>query len=59
MAVIETKDLSKHFGEVIAVDGIDLSIKEGERMVILGPSGCGKTTLMRMIAGLESLLEEM
>jgi multiple sugar transport system ATP-binding protein len=53
MAVIETKDLSKHFGEVIAVDGIDLSIKEGELMVILGPSGCGKTTLMRMIAGLE------
>ncbi|MBK5108355.1 MAG: ABC transporter ATP-binding protein [Anaerolineales bacterium] len=53
MAVIETKDLTKHFGEVIAVDGIDLSIKEGELMVILGPSGCGKTTLMRMIAGLE------
>jgi multiple sugar transport system ATP-binding protein len=53
MAVIETKDLTKHFGEVKAVDGIDLSIKEGELMVILGPSGCGKTTLMRMIAGLE------
>jgi multiple sugar transport system ATP-binding protein len=53
MAVIETKDLSKHFGEVVAVDGIDLSIREGELMVILGPSGCGKTTLMRMIAGLE------
>ena len=53
MAVIETKDLSKHFGEVRAVDGIDLSIQEGELVVILGPSGCGKTTLMRMIAGLE------
>jgi multiple sugar transport system ATP-binding protein len=53
MAVIETKDLKKYFGEVKAVDGIDLSIQEGELMVILGPSGCGKTTLMRMIAGLE------
>jgi multiple sugar transport system ATP-binding protein len=53
MAVIETKDLTKHFGEVKAVDGIDLSIQEGELLVILGPSGCGKTTLMRMIAGLE------
>lgn len=53
MAVIETRDLTKHFGEVKAVNGIDLSIREGELMVILGPSGCGKTTLMRMIAGLE------
>lgn len=54
MSVIETKDLSKHFGEVRAVDGIDLAIQEGELVVILGPSGCGKTTLMRMIAGLET-----
>lgn len=53
MAVIETKNLTKYFGDVKAVDGIDLAIKEGELMVILGPSGCGKTTLMRMIAGLE------
>ena len=53
MAVIETKDLSKHFDDVRAVDGVDLSIQEGELLVILGPSGCGKTTLMRMIAGLE------
>lgn len=53
MAVIETRELYKHFDGVKAVNGIDLSIKEGELMVILGPSGCGKTTLMRMIAGLE------
>ena len=53
MAVIEIQDLSKHFENVRAVNGVDLSIPEGELLVILGPSGCGKTTLMRMIAGLE------
>ena len=53
MAVIEIKDLSKHFDDVRAVNGVDLAIQEGELLVILGPSGCGKTTLMRMIAGLE------
>jgi multiple sugar transport system ATP-binding protein len=54
MAVVETKGLRKHFGQVKAVDGVDLAINEGELLVILGPSGCGKTTLMRMIAGLET-----
>jgi multiple sugar transport system ATP-binding protein len=53
MSLVETKDLSKHFDEVKAVNGVDLSIQEGELLVILGPSGCGKTTLLRMIAGLE------
>jgi len=53
MAVIEIKNLSKQFDKVQAVNGVDLSIPEGELAVILGPSGCGKTTLMRMIAGLE------
>ncbi|MDR7418279.1 MAG: ABC transporter ATP-binding protein [Armatimonadota bacterium] len=50
---VEIRNLHKHFGEVRAVDGVDLSITEGELLVLLGPSGCGKTTLMRMVAGLE------
>lgn len=53
MGYVETKDLHKHFGDVRAVDGVELDVKEGELLVLLGPSGCGKTTLMRMIAGLE------
>jgi multiple sugar transport system ATP-binding protein len=53
MAVVETRDLVKHFGKVGAVNGVNLEVREAEFLVILGPSGCGKTTLMRMIAGLE------
>ncbi|MCL6508591.1 MAG: ABC transporter ATP-binding protein [Bryobacteraceae bacterium] len=54
MGFVEIRDLHKHFGDVRAVDGVDLSIREGELLVLLGPSGCGKTTLMRMVAGLET-----
>ncbi len=57
MAVLETRGLKKYFGEVKAVDGVDLATKEGELLVLLGPSGCGKTTLLRMIAGLEQPTE--
>lgn len=53
MSVVETRGLTKHFGDMVAVDGVDLASKEGEFLVLLGPSGCGKTTLLRMIAGLE------
>ncbi|HEU5299102.1 MAG TPA: ABC transporter ATP-binding protein [bacterium] len=53
MGYVEARKLHKHFGEVRAVDGVDLDVQEGELLVLLGPSGCGKTTLMRMIAGLE------
>ena len=53
MAIVETRDVRKHFGDVHAVDGVNLTTKEGEFLVLLGPSGCGKTTLLRMIAGLE------
>ena len=53
MAGVEIRGLRKHFGDLRAVDGVDLSIGDGEFLVLLGPSGCGKTTLLRMIAGLE------
>jgi multiple sugar transport system ATP-binding protein len=53
MATVEARDIRKSFGNVHAVDGVDLSTKEGEFLVLLGPSGCGKTTLLRIIAGLE------
>jgi multiple sugar transport system ATP-binding protein len=53
MARIEIRDVSKLFGEVKAVDHVNLSTAEGEFLVLLGPSGCGKTTLLRIIAGIE------
>jgi multiple sugar transport system ATP-binding protein len=45
---------TKKFGEVAAILGISLSVRDGEFMVLLGPSGCGKTTFLRIVAGLES-----
>jgi multiple sugar transport system ATP-binding protein len=53
VAAIATRDITKEFGEVRAVDGISLTARDGEFLVLLGPSGCGKTTLLRIIAGLE------
>jgi ABC-type sugar transport system ATPase subunit len=53
---IVLKGVSKVYGgDVVAVDNIDLEIKDGEFMVLLGPSGCGKSTTLRMIAGLEEV----
>ena len=54
MATVETRKLRKEFTGHTAVDGVELTIEEGEFLVLLGPSGCGKTTLLRMIAGLET-----
>ena len=53
MAVLEVRGLKKHFGDIKALDGVDLATREGEFLAVLGPSGCGKSTLMRLIAGLE------
>src|SRR5262249_16612115 len=50
---VSLRGLAKHFGEVAAVDGIDLDIYDGEFLTLLGPSGCGKTTVFRLIAGFE------
>src|SRR5262245_53598831 len=45
--------VSKHYGDVVAVDSLDLEVKRGEFFTLLGPSGSGKTTTLRMIAGFE------
>jgi iron(III) transport system ATP-binding protein len=48
---VQLSQVSKTFGEVLAVDQLDLTVREGEFFTLLGPSGCGKTTTLRMIAG--------
>ena len=50
---IRLVELTKRYGEVTAVDGIDLHMPSGEFFTMLGPSGCGKTTTLRLIAGFE------
>ena len=56
MATVELKAVSKIYGTTVrAVDSVDLSISDGEFIVLVGPSGCGKSTTLRMIAGLEDL----
>ena len=51
--IIELRDVERHFGDVIALDGISADIRQGEFFSLLGPSGCGKTTLLRLIAGFD------
>jgi multiple sugar transport system ATP-binding protein len=53
MAEVEVRHLRKAFAGTVAVDGVDLQVRDGEYLVLLGPSGCGKTTLLRTVAGLE------
>jgi multiple sugar transport system ATP-binding protein len=54
MGEIRLDGLRKEYGNLVAVDGLDLTIPDGSYTMILGPSGCGKSTTLRMIAGLES-----
>ncbi len=55
MAAVDLIGITKRFGDVQVVHGVDLAIADGEFVVLVGPSGCGKTTLMRMVAGLEDI----
>jgi multiple sugar transport system ATP-binding protein len=55
VAAISIKGVSKQYGNVPVLRGIDLEIGDGEFLVLVGPSGCGKSTLLRLIAGLEDI----
>jgi multiple sugar transport system ATP-binding protein len=57
MSEVVFEGVTKRFGDVTAVDRLDLQVLNDEFMVLLGPSGCGKTTALRMIAGLETATE--
>jgi spermidine/putrescine transport system ATP-binding protein len=56
-AVVTLREVSKRFDELVAVDRVDLEVRNGEFLALLGPSGCGKTTTLRMIAGFEDPTE--
>src|SRR5689334_2272522 len=55
MASVAIRDVRKAFGATSVIHGVDISIRDGEFVVLVGPSGCGKSTLLRMIAGLENI----
>lgn len=55
MSEIRLEQVRKAYGPVVAVHGVDLTIRDGEFVVFLGPSGCGKSTTLRMMAGLEEI----
>ncbi len=51
--MVEVREVTKKFGAFVALDKVDLQVREGEFMTLLGPSGCGKTTCLRLISGFE------
>ncbi len=52
MASVSINDVRKAFGSTYVLHGVDVTIADGEFVVLVGPSGCGKSTLLRIIAGL-------
>ncbi len=56
-AQVAVKGLAKQYGDLVAVDGLEFGVQEGELVSLLGPSGCGKSTTLRCIAGLEKVTE--
>ncbi len=57
MGQVSLRGVHKRFGDVHVIKGVDLEVRDGEFLVFVGPSGCGKTTLLRMVAGLETITE--
>ena len=51
MSLLEVRDVSKHFGELVAVEGVSMNVEKGELRAIIGPNGAGKTTFFNMISG--------
>jgi spermidine/putrescine transport system ATP-binding protein len=54
MALLQIRNVTRRFGDFVAVNDVSLSVEAGEFFCLLGPSGCGKTTLLRMIAGFDA-----
>ena len=55
MAKVDFRNVTKRYGTLEVIHGIDMQVADGEFIVIVGPSGCGKSTLLRMVAGLEEI----
>ena len=55
MSHVQLSAVSKSYDDIVAVEGIDLTVRDGEFLVVVGPSGCGKSTTLRMVAGLETI----
>ena len=55
MATVTFHDVTKRFGNTVAVEDFELEIQDKEFVVLVGPSGCGKSTTLRMLAGLEKI----
>src|SRR6476661_10536242 len=52
-AAAAASGVTRRFGDVVALDGVDLTVRDGEVVAVVGPSGCGKSTLLELLAGLQ------